>query len=312
MSLLRSVALWLSSPGPTGAIEIAADRVTAVLVGGRRRFEVIGHAVEPLPPGAVEPAVSGTNIIDRATVTAGVRAVIGRLPGRPLRVGVVVPDAAAKVSLVRFDREPKREADLDPMIRWHVRKAVPFRLEDAQVGYSPGLRLDNGGREYLVVVMKRDIVREYEAVCGEAGVRPGIVDLATCSLINASLAGRPAVTDEDWLLVHLAAGYQSVAIVRGKDVVLFRNHSGDDHVSDLVHQTAMYYEDRLKGAGIARVLIARSSGDEEVELATRALAARLGAPVEAVRPSVAIRDTDTGLGALAAPVGLLAREYAAA
>lgn len=312
MSMLASLTSWLSSPGPTAAIEIAADRVTAVLAGSGRPFEVTGHATEALPAGAVQAAVTGTNVQDRPVVTAAIRAVVDRLPTRPVRIGVVVPDSAAKVSLVAFDSPPRREADLGPMVQWQVRKAVPFRLEEAQVAYAPGVRLGDGGREYLVVVMRRDIVEEYEGVCRDAGLQPGVVDLATLSLINAGLTGRHEDAGADWLLVHGAAGYQSVGIVRGEHLVLFRNHVGEDGVSDLVHQTAMYYEDRLGGTGITRVLVARHGGSPGVEEAARVLATRVGAVLEPVRPKVAFRGDDSALPPLAAPIGLLAREHAAA
>ena len=311
MNPLHSLASWLSTSGPTAAIEIAADRVSAVQVGaGRQTIDVVGHATELLPQGVVQPAVTASNVIDRAAVAAAVRAVLDRLPRRPVRVGLVVPDSAAKVSLVRFENAPTRDADLEPMIRWQIRKAVPFPLDEARVSYSPGTRLDGGGREYLVAVMRRDIVQDYEGLCTDAELQPGVVDLATFSLVNAALTGRPVDQGEDWLLVHVAAGYHSIGIVRDGALVFFRNRvaTGAGDLSNLVHQTAMYYEDRLGGDGIVRVLLASSDGAATDHL-TRTLVERLGAPVGTVSANAGVRDavSETALTAVAAPIGLLLR-----
>ena len=59
--------------------------------------------------------------------------------GRPRRIGLIVPDPIAKVSLVRFEKVPARAQDLDQLIRWQVRKAAPFAIEDAQVSYVPSV-----------------------------------------------------------------------------------------------------------------------------------------------------------------------------
>ena len=184
------------------AVDPGADRGSR---GGSRRRDsgcraldeeqgpvLAAHATEPLPPGAVSPGVASSNIIDRAVVTEAVRAVLGRLPRRTSRVGLVIPDGAAKVSLLPFETVPGRVADLDELIRWRMRKAVPFRVEDAQLAHTPGTTLPGGGREFIVVMMRRDIVEEYEAVCVDAGVQPGLVDLTSFNLINATLVDSSA------------------------------------------------------------------------------------------------------------------------
>ena len=48
---------WLASPPPTAAVEIAADRVTALVVADQGNgVAVSAYAAEPLKPGVVEPA----------------------------------------------------------------------------------------------------------------------------------------------------------------------------------------------------------------------------------------------------------------
>ena len=55
----------------------------------------------------------------------------------------------------------------------------------------------------------------------------------------------------------------------------------------MVHQTAMYYEDRLSGAGFRRVLLAVpvSGRGQDADYLRRELEQRLGTKVDAVIPA---------------------------
>ncbi len=70
----------------------------------------------------------------------------------------MLPDTVAKVSLLRFEKVPAEPQDLDQLIRWQVRKAAPFRIEEAQLAWVPGVALPGGGREFIVTVARRDVI----------------------------------------------------------------------------------------------------------------------------------------------------------
>jgi type IV pilus assembly protein PilM len=303
------------APAPDVAVELAAGRVSAAAIERRGAQAVVAaHAVELLPPAALLPSLTAANTQDRPAVMTALNRVLERV-GRPRRVGLVVPDAVAKVSLVRFENVPPRAADLDQLVRWQVRKAAPFPIEEAQVSYVRGLRAEDG-QDFLVSVARRSVVEEYEGLCAEAGAHAGLVDLATFNVINAVLAGLHAPAD-DWLIVNVALDSASIGILRGRDVIFFRNRTADADgtVVDLVHQTGMYYEDRLKGAGFARVVLAGGGhGGADVEALRATLEQRIAAPVETIDPRQAAAFTDrisaapALLDALAPVVGLLLRD----
>ena len=209
--------------------------------------------------------------------------------GRPRRLGVVVPDLVAKVSLIRFEKVPARAADFDQLVRWQMKKAAPFPIEEAQVAYVPGAEAPDG-REFVVSLARRGVIAEYESACAEAGAHAGIVDISTFNVINAVLAGSDAPTG-DWLLVNVAPDFASIAILRGPNLIVFRNRGAESEgtLADLVHQTAMYYEDRLKGGGLVRVLMAGGTAGPHAEAGElrRSLEDRLGARVAPVDPRAA-------------------------
>jgi type IV pilus assembly protein PilM len=315
---------FLSATPPTVAVEIARHRVS-VAVGASREsgLSLTAHAVEPLPAGAVTPSLTAPNIAEPRTVASALRTVLERVGGRQKRIALAIPDSVAKVSFLRFEKVPARPADLDELVRWQVRKTAPFRVEDAQLTYVPGLKAEDGSTEFVVVMARRDIVREYEAACEEAGAQAGIVDLATFNVINAVLAGKDAPR-EDWLLVHVTPEDATMAILRAQHLVFFRNRAaeGEASLADMVHQTAMYYEDRLSGSGFGRVVLAGggspgTDGAQDAEYLRHTLEQRLGTKVDPVDPRTAASIMDRIsvnidlLDTLAPLVGLLARERAA-
>ncbi|HWF83375.1 MAG TPA: pilus assembly protein PilM [Vicinamibacterales bacterium] len=317
-----SWATLSESAPPSAAVEISAHRVSAAAIEWRGGQPVVAaHAVEPLPEGAVVPSLTGRNVHDGDAAADAVKRVLDGI-GRPRRVGLVVPDVVAKISLVRFEHVPARPQDLAQLVRWQVKKAAPFPIEEAQVSFVPGIRAADG-QEFLVSAARRDVVQEYEDLCAAAGAHAGIVDLATLNVINAVLAGSPPAAD--WLLVNVATDYASIALLRGPHVIFFRNRSAgtDGTLADLVHQTTMYYQDRLEGTGLSRVLLAGGSAAAghqaaDVEQLRRGLEMRLGATVDPVDPRAAAALTDrisaapALLDTLAPLVGVLLRHREAA
>ncbi len=280
---------------------------------------IAAHATETLPDGAIVPALTGQNIREKAIVLAALKSVLERV-GRPRRIGLIVPDVVAKVSLVKFAQLPARAQDLDQLVRWQVRKSAPFSIDEAQVSYVAGRRADDG-HEFIVSLARRELVEEYEGLCAEAGAHAGLVDLCTFNVINAVLlgSGKDVAPAGDWLLVNIAVDYASIALIRGSNLIFFRNRAADTDgtLADLVHQTAMYYEDRLSGAGFARVILAGAASTRqaaELDEMRRGLEERLGAAVETIDPRAAAALTDritaapALLDTLAPLVGLLLRD----
>ena len=323
---MRAFTSLRNAPAPSVAVEIAAGRVSGASLDWRGGQAVVAtHAVEPLPEGALVPSLTTANTHERATVTTAINRVLERL-GRPRRIGLVVPDVVAKVSLLRFEKIPARTQDLDQLVRWQVRKAAPFPIEEAQVSYVQGQRAPDG-QELIVSLARRSVIEEYEQLCAEAGAYAGLVDLATFNVINAVLAGRAAPgaaarsagRDEDWLLVNVAADSASIALLRGPHLIFFRNRAAetDGTLADLVHQTAMYYEDRLQGAGFTRVLLAGGAGVRvaaDLDQVRRSLEDRVTTPVDTVDPRAAatvadrIAPSPALLDMLTPLIGLLLRD----
>jgi Tfp pilus assembly PilM family ATPase len=308
------------TPAPDVAVEIDHTHVAAARLAWRSGQPVIAaHASEPLAAGMVAPGLAALNIPDVPAVSLVVGRVLAQLGGsKPSRVSLVVPDTVAKVSLLKLEKVPPKASDLQEIVRWQIRKTAPFPMEQAVLSISEGARTAEGAAEFVVAVSRADVVHQYEQACLMAGAHAGLVDLSTFGVINGILAAAPAqgTSRGDWLLVHVTDTYLTLAVVRDEALLFFRNRNLDEgSLADLIHQTAMYYEDRLNGGGFARVLIAGAArlpgGADSVR---RGLEERLRVSVEAVDPrgAIALQDrigaSPELLDILAPLAGMLLRE----
>lgn len=313
---------WFAPSPPRVAVEIARRRISVVALDGRAGGHVIeAYASESLPDGAVAPALTGRNIPDHAAVADAIGRALERAGLKSTsRAALVVPDSVARVSLLPFDQVPAKAAELTELLKWQLRKATPFPLADATLSHFVANRHD-GKITVAAIVARTDVLAEYEAVAARAGLNTGIVDLASLNVMNAVMAaggGAPAGAAADWLVVHLAAEATTLAIVRGSDLMFYRHRLSVDQepLSALVHQTAMYHEDRLGGSAFGRVWLSGAAGAAEAAKAEIVQRVGVAAEMVDVRPAASFREpvavTGEVLDALAASVGVLLRERRAA
>lgn len=310
-----SLTDFFQTPAPDVAVEIDRNHIAAARLALRGDKAVItAHASEALPPGLVVPGLAALNMPDVPAVAQVLARVLGQIGGKPGRVSLIVPDTVAKVSLLKLEKVPAKSADLQEIVRWQVRKSAPFPIDQAVVSIAPGARGADGGSEFVVALSRADVIHQYEQVCLMAGAHAGLVDLSTFGVLNSVLSGN-AVPPGDWLLVHVTDTYLTLAVVRDNALLFFRNRGEEEGtIADLIHQTAMYYEDRLNGAGFSRVLVAGAARLPDGADSVRRLEERLRVSVEEVDPrgAAALQDRIGAsaelLDVLSPLIGMLLRE----
>src|ERR1700678_3173475 len=118
----------------------------------------------------------------------------------------VVPDAAVRVLLLDFDTLPGKAAEALPIVRFRLKKMLPFDADDAAVSYQV-METRKGSVKGVAVAIPRGGLAEYEGVVREAGFEPGAVLPSTL----AALAGM-AEGDAPALLVNAGAHGVTTAI----------------------------------------------------------------------------------------------------
>jgi type IV pilus assembly protein PilM len=152
----------------------------------------------------------------RAAVVAAVRKALDAVCLRTREVTLIVPDAAVRVLLLEFDELPAKPAEALPIVRFRLKKLLPFDADDAAVSYQV-MSSAKGLLHVLAVAMPRELLADYESVVREAGFEPGAVLPSTL----AALAGLPE-GDAPLLVVNAGREGVTTAIVKAGVLLLHR------------------------------------------------------------------------------------------
>src|SRR5438128_8363749 len=159
-------------PHPPLAIEVSPERVAAARWS--RTGSLDGFAVEVLPVGAIVPSAVETNIVNIAAVRSAVASAIDRLRGRDEDVAMILPDPVIRVFVQHFEDFPRSPQEAIPLLRWKLKKSVPFEVDEMHISYTRQAPRDDGVN-LVAALAKLPIVREYEEVARAAKLRPGVV-----------------------------------------------------------------------------------------------------------------------------------------
>jgi type IV pilus assembly protein PilM len=173
-----------------------------------------------VPEGAVTPGLKAGNILDKTAVVAAVRRALDAVAGtreRSRDVTVVVPDSAVRVLFVDFDQLPSKVAEALPVVRFRLKKLLPFDADDAMVSYQV-MSSEKGSIKLLAVAIPKTVLEEYEAVVLAAGYLPGAVLPSTLAAL-AGLDENPAPV----LVVNAGMGGVTTAIVQAGTLLLHRS-----------------------------------------------------------------------------------------
>ena len=249
---------------PRLACEIAAEGVTAARAL-TAEGPVDSVARVPLAPGAVMPGLKPGNLADRVAVIAAIRRALESIDVRPNSRGadltIIIPDAAVRVLLLDFDALPPKLTEALPIVRFRLKKLVPFEVDDAMVSFQV-MSSSKSNVRVLAVTMPRDILGEYETAVREAGFEPGAVLPSTLSALASVAAPEPslvvnagttgvttAITRDGVLLLHRSVDLQPAAAGVDPTIpVQLQQLSVDEITSEIAQAVSVavaYYEDTL-------------------------------------------------------------------
>jgi type IV pilus assembly protein PilM len=179
--LVRRVVRWLDAmPHVALVLEVASDRVAAARWG--RTGSLDGYAVELLPPGALLPSAVETNVVNPAAVKAAVSSVCQRLRAKEEDVALVLPDTVIRVFVQHFEDFPRTAEEAIPMLRWKLKKSVPFEADETVISYMRQAPRE-AGVDVVTAIARLRIIREYESLVEAAGLYPGVIQSSSLSAI---------------------------------------------------------------------------------------------------------------------------------
>ena len=283
--LLERLKSILRDPPPAMAFEISEAGIAAARIGARAELEF-----QPLKPGTLSVSPLRENVVDPDDFSMAVRAVAGTQAARKRKdIALILPDFSARTSVLDFDSFPSDPKEQGSLIRFRLKRSVPFDVDSAAVSYWP--QAANKKVDVVVVIAPLEIVSRYEAPFRAAGMIPGLVT-------TSSIAALELAPDGGLSVMAKITGHVLTVLVRVKGALKLARclelpSAELEDVAAVLIPTFVYIEDNLGGR--AEKLILCGFGTQTGE-AQRRFQEELGVEAEPLRSALGTPgENDAGL-----------------
>jgi type IV pilus assembly protein PilM len=253
------VQRWLSDPPPDQFFEIA--EYSLAWASPRNPAQ---HQQEKLAERGLMASPSAPNVLKPQLYRDALPA------GKPGTAALAIPDYATRMAILDFEQFPEDETEAMALLRFRLRKSVPFHIEEAQVAYAVQLA-EPQRTEVLAIAIARPILEEYEGMLVEAGYRVGLVMPSTIAAIPLCQNEQKGIGQKGITLFAKSTGSTlAMLLLEGGRVRLVRSldlTSDEDGVKPALQQTLAFAEDQL-GEPVRRIVLA-GFGEETNDLGHR-------------------------------------------
>lgn len=273
---------------PRLACEITRDRVIAARASDRLpRVEMFTS--RQLPAGAVAPGLGGPNVLNGEALRTAIKGALGAISGKVRDVIVIVPDAAIRVLLLDFEALPDKAPEIEAVIRFRLKKSLPFDVDEAAVSYE--LKRGKDGVRVVAAVSPRAIIEEYESAFRDSGYDPGVVLPSSLAALGTVEGERPTLllkVDPSNIMIA-AAEHQELRLVRTLD-----NPNGLDvsaeELAEGVLPSIVFFEDTF-AAHVEHIFV---GGVDRMDQVGPLLHEHTGARVQELAPDISLEQNLSG------------------
>jgi type IV pilus assembly protein PilM len=284
--LLDRLKHLVQEPPPATAFEISEAGIASSRVAPNAALEF-----RPLKEGVLSVSPLKENVIDPDELASAVRGIwTGQGSRKRKDVALILPDYCARIAVLDFDEFPSDAKEQLSLVRFRLKRSVPFDVEAAVVGYwaQPG-----AGKkcDVLSVVAPLEIIARYEAPFRSAGLNPGLVTTSILAALElAPEAGLSVLAKISGRVLTVVVRQRSlVKLVRCVEVA----SPALEDIAAVLLPTFVYVEDNLEGA-VENLLLCGFGAQSEA--ARSHFHRELGVTVELLRSPLGLAgENDAGL-----------------
>ena len=285
---------------PLLAFEIGRRGVAGVRLD-QKTFEPAARAYRAIEAGVIEPSPGKPNVQQPEILAQAVRQVWAELgPAKRPDAALILPDACSRLTVLDFDHLPSDTKERLQLIRFRLKKAVPFDVESARVAHQ-AWKIESGFA-VLAATTPAEIIEQYEQPLEALGLQPGYVSLSTVAALNLTPAGGMSlfVKLAEGSLTMIALDEQAARLVRSVELTPGAEAGAadnpdfvlDEMIADL-YPTFVFIADNLRRPVTKLIL---SGFDGLLERARARLPGELECEVEPLRsPAGVVGARDAGI-----------------
>lgn len=204
------------------------------------------------------PDFINRSVNDRNKLLGVIKEALNELPSsRNKRISLVLPDIVSRVFMLEFDEVPGKQDELEHLIRFKLKKIIPFDMDSAVFSYN---WFKEGDRFiFIVAVMHKPVIHQLEEIFHELDLHCGLIDTKTNNLLNL-YTGIKTSYSRISLVVSVFKEYMSILLLKDDTIVLYRGKSiavrnKKAIVNREILQSVLYWYDRLKGDDLPEIYV---------------------------------------------------------
>lgn len=275
-------ATLLKDPPPAYAFELSEAGIAFAKLGGPPQVNF-----NPFEEGVLQVSPVHDNVQRPEILTTQIEALAPANGNRKRRAALILPDYCGRVSVLDFDAFPAGAEEQRALVRFRMKKSVPFDVDSAVVSYHAQPRGSGGKIEVVVAIIATEIVMRYEEPFRAAGFQPGLVTTSALAMLNM------LEPDGITLVIKLNGHSLTAIVVDGSTVKLVRcveiAPGSESDIESVVLPTLAYIEDELASSPKRILLCGLGQMGERLGhtwsqswgLKVEALRSRYGAPATA-------------------------------
>ena len=253
-----------STARPPLACEITQHRVLAARANSAHNAADAVSA-RTLPEGALALGITGSNLQRGDTVRDAIAQALADVSPRGQELTLVLPDSVVRVMLLDFDTLPEKPQDAASLVRFRLKKLLPFDSDSAAVSYQ--VQRSGTPIQVLAAVTQASVLQEYEGLVGEAGFNAGVVLPSMLAALGRVDGSVPA------LVVKAESGTMAVAIVDQGEVRLVRTiesvmpaAASPERLAEDIYPSLIYFQDTY-GTQVQRIMLGGTAADQALRSA---------------------------------------------
>lgn len=237
-------------------LDIGSSSIKVVeCVSRSKGVELVHLGRAQLPPEAI---VQGA-FLNSSAIVESIQEALGQAGTKASCVAAAVAGHAVivkKISLPEMTRE-----ELEESIRWEAEQYIPFDINEVNLDFQilDGSETE-GQMDVLLVAAKKDLIDDYVHVITDAGLSPGVIDIAGFAVANAWSANYDTDPDDVVALVNIGAQVVNINILCGGVPAFTRdiNTGGNAYTEEIQKALSVSWDEaeRMKLGG---------SGDEDTQ-----------------------------------------------
>ncbi|MEN6312109.1 MAG: hypothetical protein ABFD80_11285 [Acidobacteriota bacterium] len=294
-------ARFIDRPSPDAVFSLSVGRLCGIRVSASGRA-VRKRCILPFEREALAPSFDRPNAPAAAYIGPVIHDAKKRLGLGGGTVSLLIPEPCVRLFILSAESVPAAQAERENFVRWRIGKLMPLLPDDLRLDYAVSA---GAGPKKIIAIAARDaVIREYEGLFEEAGLKVGTVTIPSLSLVNLLDGG----TDESALILNIESDGLSFLAVMDGGWALYRQKAlgtdlpAEERISLVVQEvenTVHFLEDKeRKRAAKIRV---RSELWEEGPLVVSRLKDVLALPAEMI-VAASPEDWNAGERAMLAPL----------